>query len=199
MVSTNPVPWAGLLGTQRSMCVRDVAEPKAPALCVGSFGLFLSKRGPGRGPSKVERDACAACLLRAGNLASPGPRGRHAPAGGRPCTLDTYLLRPPCAPGGPRLGARALLHLRPLEGTRCSRAPSLFRMWLAARRPQMCIPGALSGRWRSVSPFPWILSHPSDVHPCFSGPLRLLAVMGGSEWDRAQLCLAFLLSASLLV
>lgn len=125
MVSASPVPWAGLLGTQRSMCVRDVAEPKAPALCVGSFGLFLSKRGPGRGPSKVERDACAACLLRAGNLTSPGPRGRHAPAGRRPCTLDTYLPRPPCAPGGPRLGARAL-HLRPLEGTRCSRAPSFL-------------------------------------------------------------------------
>lgn len=103
MVSANPALRAGLLGTQRSVCVRGVAEPKAPALCVGSFGLFLSKKGPGRGPSKVERDACAACLLRAGDLAAPGPRGRHAPAGGRPRTLDTYLPRPPCAPGSPGL------------------------------------------------------------------------------------------------
>lgn len=198
MVSANPALRAGLLGTQRSVCVRGVAEPKAPALCVGSFGLFLSKKGPGRGPSEVERDACAACLLRAGDLAAPGPRGRHAPAGGRPRTLDTYLPRPPCAPGGPRPGARALLHLRPLEGTRCSRTPFLSWTWLPARCPQTCIPGALSGRWRSVSPFLRILSRPSDVHACFSGLLRLLAVMGCSEWDRAQLCLAFLLSASLL-
>lgn len=47
MVSANPALRAGLLGTQRSVCVRGVAEPKAPALCVGSFGLFLSKKGPG--------------------------------------------------------------------------------------------------------------------------------------------------------
>ena len=45
----------------------------------------------------------------------------------------------------------------------------------------------------SVDPFP-----PLRHAPSFSGPLRLLAVMGCSEWDRAQLCLAFLLSASLL-
>ena len=175
----------------------------APALCVGSFGLSLSKRGPGRGPSEVERDACAACLLRAGDLAPPSPgaaRPVWAPSSSRRAPLHSRHIPPAASLRAwrPPANTRALLRLRPLEGTRCSRAPFLSWTWLAARRPQTRIPGALPGRWRSVSPPPWILSRPSDVHPRFSGPLRLLAVMGCSEWDRAQLCLAFLLSASLL-
>lgn len=51
MVSANPVPWAGLLGTQRSVCVRGVAEPRpsSPGFLCGLLWAVSVKEGTGEG------------------------------------------------------------------------------------------------------------------------------------------------------
>lgn len=144
-------------------------------------------------------ERCAACLLHAGDLTSRGPGDAHrrarAPCSCRQTPLHSRHI-PPAA-------SSAVRQLRPGPGARPSSAcgPSralkptcsfLSRTWLAARRPRMCVAGApLEGREAS---FPWIL-HPvsSDMHLGFSGH-EVLGSGGWSEWDRAQLCLAFFLS-----
>lgn len=51
MVSANPVPRAGLLGTQRSVCVRGVAEPRpsSPGSLCGLLWAVSVKAGTGEG------------------------------------------------------------------------------------------------------------------------------------------------------
>lgn len=127
----------------------------------------------------------------------PGPRDAPVDLARDPCSCrqtpvsSRYLLRPPSSafraalttPGPPQsVASRRALKAHLLLS---------FLYFACGKTPQTCLSGA-----RKVENlfFLWILYPISscNVHPWFSGH-EVLGRGGESEWDRAQLCLAFFL------